>query len=70
MRGLGPFRDAPAEEARKADLAYLESLSRLYELEEEDLRAGEQWTPQQERALEEQGERYREAQRAFLDLLQ
>ncbi len=69
MRGAGPYRDARAEAARQADVEKLEALSRLYELEEDELRAGDHWTRQQEQALEEQLGRYHEAQRRFQDSL-
>jgi rhomboid protease GluP len=66
----GPYRDAAVEEARQTGREYVLARARLFELAEKCLRAGDQWTPEDEKTLAEQNDKVAEWRRAWEDLLE
>jgi rhomboid protease GluP len=66
----GPYRGATAENARQTGREYVLARARLFELAEQCLRAGDQWTAEDEKALTEQTDKVAEARRAWEDLLE
>jgi membrane associated rhomboid family serine protease len=69
LQEIGPYQDETAEEARQTRLKQIEAEIKYFQMQENHLRRGEEWTQEEQKMLEEQSDLALEMRKRWEELI-